>query len=443
MRKKTTPLLVVLSALLAPAAVRGDTVEVTSTTLLTVGQQTRGGAAGVSPDLVTVAPAFEILSITASEVTNPLVEDLRIVVSTWGSVELADLRWDNGTTGEITGDVQLLYAQGRLWDRRVTLRLGRTHVMSGAARAIQLDGGEVIALLPAGVKVQAYAGSPVAQRFASRSGLRSWNPQGGDLAYGGRLGWSWGLAGFPGRGVDAGVSAAFVDEGDAVRQDLGADFRVMPNGKLQVFGYALYALPAERFAEANLLATYRASRRLFVTADWRYTAPDLFLPRTSILSVFSDEERNDVGAGAQYELGRGLAVGADYHAVLEPGEGGDTSFGSDLKANASWKRGPATAGLEVGWLDAFENGYTSGRLWGRREFGKLFAAADVVGHAFRRKVNGEDLAITGQLTGGIDLARGLSAVVSGRAGVTPFLEQTYDAMVKLVYNQTYRAKEVK
>ena len=33
--------------------------------------------------------------------------------------------------------------------------------------------------------------------------------------------------------------------------------------------------------------------------------------------------------------------------------------------------------------------------------------------------------------------------MAGSAGVTPFLEQQADLMVKLVYNQTYRVREVK
>ncbi len=53
--------LLVSGALLIAAGARADTVDVTSTTMLDVGQQTRGGIPGSKPDLVTVAPAFEIL----------------------------------------------------------------------------------------------------------------------------------------------------------------------------------------------------------------------------------------------------------------------------------------------------------------------------------------------------------------------------------------------
>jgi len=47
------------------------------------------------------------------------------------------------------------------------------------------------------------------------------------------------------------------------------------------------------------------------------------------------------------------------------------------------------------------------------------------------------------VSAGYQLAPGWSAVLAGRAGVTPFLEQQADLLVKLVYNQTYRAREVK
>ena len=45
--------------------------------------------------------------------------------------------------------------------------------------------------------------------------------------------------------------------------------------------------------------------------------------------------------------------------------------------------------------------------------------------------------------GGYTLTHGFSAVLSGSAGMTPYLEQTYDIMVKLAYNQTYRVQEVR
>jgi hypothetical protein len=439
------PLAAAVLALLAGQA-RAETLDVSSTTMLQLGQQTRGGTDPRNPDLVTVAPAFEILTISARQVRNPVFEDLSLFVSTWGSIELADRRWDAGTTSDLNGDVQTAYAQVRVLNRRLTLRAGREMVSAGVGRMIQIDGGDVRLLLPAGFSLQGYVGSPVTQRFAARRTITSWNPVGGDLAYGGRLGWAWGLPGLPGRGIELGASANLVDDhGDAVRQEVGADLRFQPFRDLTFTGLAAYSLPDERASELLLRASYSVTRALRLEADARYYAPDLFLPRNSILSVFSSEDRQDYGLAATYAVSHGISVGAGYHLVVEPGESetADKFLGSEANARVEWEHGPARAGAEVDYLDAFENGYVGFRLFGRRDFGKLFATADVLAHVFRVAVNGEDFAVTGALSAGMDLAKGFSVVLAGTAGVTPFLEQTFSAMAKLVYNSTYRMREVR
>ena len=435
-----------VAALVAAGTARADTVEASSTTLLNLGQQTRGGVPGQKPDLVTVAPAFEIVTVSARQLRNPLADDLQIVVSTWGSYEMSDRRWDVGTGSKLNGDVVTGYVSGRLLDRRLMLRLGREHVMTGVARMIQIDGGEASLVLPYGFRVSGYAGAPVSQRFASRSGLKSWNPVGGDLAYGGRLGWSLALPGVPGRGLDLGASANVVeDSGDPVRREVGADLRLRPIANVTLTGLGAYSVYDERFSEASLRVGWDATRKLHLDADWRFIAPDLFLARNSILSVFSAEQRNELGAGATYALGRDVSVGASYHLQIEPGatEAASNRLGHDAEARFEWSHADTLAGAELLYLDALENGYVAARLFGRRQLGRYFAAVDAIGHRFREKVNGESAAVTGTISGGVELARNFSAVIAARAGMTPFLEQTFDVMAKLVYNQTYRTKEVR
>ena len=436
-----------LALALAAAQARADTIDVTSTTMLQLGEQTRGRAGLVEPELVTAAPLFEILSIAARDVTNPLADDLALVVSTWGAYELQDLRWDNGTSSELHGDVVTMYAQGKLLDRHLTLRIGREHVMTGAARMIHLDGGEAILRLPAGVRLSAYGGLPVSQRFASRGTLQSWNPAGGDVAFGGRAAWSLAFPGYPGRGLDVGASANFVqDDGDPVREEVSADARLQPLGDDLTFtGLVAYSLYDERVSEVAGRASWSVTRALRLEADGRYFAPDLFLARNSILSVFASEQRTTWGAGLDYELGHGLAIGASYHLATEPGEeiGDDDYLGHEADASVEWHAGPSRAGAELQYLDAVENGYVAVRLFGRRDLGKLFATADVFSHFFRESINGEDLAVSGTLAAGVNLSKGFSAVVSGSAGLNPFLEQTFDVMAKLVYNSTYRVREVR
>ncbi len=428
----------------APA--RADVVEASATTLLTGGQQTRDGLSGQKPSLVNVVPAFEILSVSARNVTNPLADDLEIVVSTWAAADLAERRWDNGTGSRLTGDVMTGYLKGELFQRRLSLQLGREYVALGAARMMQLDGGQAILTLPYGFGISGYAGSPVSQRFQSRGELVTWNPAGGDLAYGGRLSWKLPVAGAPGRGLDVGASYAMVtDSGETARQDVGLDLRLQPLDLVALTGEAVYSLYEKRLAEASVLVTWSPLRKLHVSADFRQVFPDLLLPRTSILSVFADKERSIFGGGASYDLAHGLSVGADAHLALEPSstEENGTYTGYEGAVRVAWHAGPNAAGAELILLDAEENGYQALRLYGRRAFGALFVAADLLGHLFKEEVNEVKGAYTGTLSVGYALGRGWTAVVAAREGVTPFMEQQLDVMAKLVYEQTYRAREVR
>jgi hypothetical protein len=370
---------------------------------------------------------------------------VQIVLGTWGSVELADKRWDVGTESKLNGDVQTGYISGRFLSRTLTLRAGREHVATGVARMIQIDGGDLVLALPFGLRLSGYAGSPVSQRFVTRDAIRSWNPVGGDLAYGGRVGWTVALPGIAGRGLDLGASANWVkDGGETVREEVGADFRLVPCPRFTFSGFGAYSLWDERLSEATVRAAFTGVRKLLVEADWRFVAPDLLLSRNSILSVFSDEKRNLFGGGVTYRLSHGLAAGVTYHLQLEPGEDPEKNYtGHEAEARVEWERGASTLGVEGSFLRAFENGYLAGRVFGRHEIGRYFAAADVMYHQFRDKVNDQSGAVTGTLTLGANLAKGLSAVVAGRGGFTPFLEQTFDVMAKLVYNQTYRMREVR
>ena len=437
-------------ALLASTAARADTVEASSTTFLTVGQDTRylGGA---KPELVTVAPAYEILSISARDLTTP-VADFQIVLSTWGAVDLAKRRWDAGTTGSssVSADVTTGYIQAQLLQRHLTLRAGRISVATGSARMIQVDGGEFAATLPLGwldLKLEAYAGDPTSQRFESRSGEKSWNPTGGDLAYGGRAALALPLPGLPGGALEVGASGNVVkDHSDLVRQEAGYDARLQPfpRSDLVLTGFATFDTYDHRYSEAQVTLSAGLTSRLHLTADWRFVEPDLVLSRDSILSVFSASTWDEYGGGLRYDLGRGIHLGADAHLRVEPGDatsGGHT--GSDMAGRIDWESARAVAGGELSYLNASDNGYVGARLYGRRNLGRYFVAADVLGQFFDKSVNGQGQAITGTLSAGLDLTRGFSALVSGSAGMTPFLEQTYNVMVKLAYNQIYLTREVR
>lgn len=434
----------VLALALSATSALADTVEATSTTYVSSGKQSRAGANPGSPDVVSVMPVVEVLSVSARDIRNPVFENLDVVVSTWGSVDLQENRWDAGTNGNLTGDVMVGYVRGQLFSRRLTLRVGRESVSLGAGRMASIDGGDLALRLPLGVTITAYAGAPVSQRFSSRDVFRSWNALGGDFAYGGRASLSLSLPLPFLRAIEVGGSAAFVDDGgDAIRRDVGVDARVRLFGDLTLNGWALYALEAERLAEAQALLSWHPVRRLFVTADFRRSAPDLLLSPTSILTVFSDSTRDEVGAGARYELTRALEAGFDYHALLEPDGSGGTELGHDLAVRGDYSSGPIRAGAELSWLKAIENGYLGARFFVRREIGDFFATGELLAYLFEKAINDQDYSASFGATVGWKFAKAWTASVAARAAVTPFMEQQGDVMLKLAYNQTYRVREVR
>jgi len=471
---RTTPRMIAAAlALTSAASVRAEVIEASATTVVAAGQQLRGALANQTPELDTVAPVYELLSLQAHELRNPLFQNLEVVVAGWASYDAAELRWNTGSTQNFTGDLSTGYVRGQLFSRALTLRAGRSFVAAGAGRMLQLDGADLLLRLPGGISLSAFGGIPVAQRFRTRAGEQSWNPTGGDLAYGGRLGWTLPFPGAYGRALD--IGASFVEVTDAkvtfrnpasytnpaaplfltdagggiVRQDAGLDLRLQPVASLILTANGTYALAAGRLAELGVTALWTASRKVFVTADLKKVSPDLFLSQNSILSVFTDKERTDLGGGLRWQALESTSLGLDYHALLEPtGEGSKTSLGHEAAARAEWEHGHSRLGAEVTYLVAEsltseENGYVGGRLFGRQELGKAFVTGDVQVHSFKQEVNGSKLAVTGALSAGYALGGGWNAVLAGRAGVTPFLEQQADLLVKLVYNSTYRVREVK
>jgi len=445
---RQTPLLLAALLLLASPAVRADTVDASSTTFLTLGPQTeyRGGT---KPEVVTVAPVYEILSLTARDVSTSFADDVQAVLSTWGAIDLGNVRWDSGTTSKFSGDVTTGYLQARLLTEHLLLRVGRSSVPTGIARMIQIDGGYAQADVPAGpveVKVSGYAGSPTSQRFQSRSNVTSWNPTGGTLAYGGRAAFSVPMSGAPGRGLELGASYNEVkDHEDLVRQEVGGDFRLQPGalGNLALVGFTSYDLYDSAFSEASVALTASASPKLHVTADWRYVEPSLLLSRTSILSVFSDSTWNEFGGGVAYDFGRAVHGGLDAHLRIEPGAESGNHVGADLAARLEREAGDNKIGAELSWLNTVENGYVGARLFGRRDFGRTFLSGDLMAQFFRAQVNGQSAAMTANVSTGVTLTHGFSTVLSGTAAATPYMQSAFELLAKIAYNQTYKTEEVR
>lgn len=413
---------------------RADTVQATSTTIGIARQDYRAGA------LQTAIPLYEIIDLSAFDLRTPYTDDLEIVLSTWGSVDVANnVRfWQNGalTDKRLTGDVNVGYVRAAFLDKALTLRVGRQLVADGIARMVHLDGAEAKVSLPYHLAISGYIGSPVAPRFAARGGDLTVGNARATLATGGRLSWRYlGL-------LEAGASVSMAtDHGDWARQDIGADIRVTPHRLVQFVGSGWWSLYESRVGEASVAATLFPMPFLDVTLDYRHVEPDLFLPRNSILAVFTSEKRDDVGGALHWGFRRNLALDVDYHALFQP-----AGTGHWARAKGTWH--PAaptnTVGGELSLLNNPDNSYFLVRAFGAKTIATVFTGTlDLLGYFFDRAVNGKSEALTATATVGYQFARGWRAVIAGSAGTTAYLDRQLDIMAKLVYDQTYSLREVR
>ncbi len=410
-----------------------------STTMLIVRDQARGGT------LYTIAPLYEILSVSARDVRNPVADNLQLVFSGWGAGSIGNnLVWYDTTPPQhhVFGDLDLAFVQGDLFKRTVQLRAGRQLVVGGVTGALQLDGANALVRLPYGLGVSAYVGSPVSQRFDARGSEATFNPQRGNFAVGGRAYWTlppWG---------EVGVSAVDIkDRGDPGRQQIGADLRVNPWRPLTLLASTNYDLYESRWAETNLVGQVQLLPKLLVSADYRHVDPDLFLARDSILAVFSVDRRNEVGGGLQYGPWRAVTLFADYHYLKE-----QDGHGHRASARTTWRPSTSTTlGAEIGFHSLYSNpsgsylnnGYLMARAFGSKRICRFTGTLDLQEYAFQQEVNGHQNSFIATATLGYAIGWGWAALASAGGGETPYYKSRFDFMAKLAYNQSYHIGEVR
>jgi hypothetical protein len=390
-----------------------ETVDVSATSLIAGRQDPRDGA------VHTVVPFYQSLSILASDLQNPLVQDTRIVLSAWGSLTAAEEPVGEGATG----DVDLGYVEGTLAHRRLRLRAGRQLVFGGAARALPLDGLDARARLWDGVGVDVYGGIPATPRFAASQG---------DAAAGGRVFWR------PSPALEAGASFVHVlGDGRVDRQEAGVDARFAPRPSLALTALALWSTVEARLAEAQLAAIWQPIRSVEVSLDAGRQSPDLLLPRGSIFSVFAEETRDELGGGLYLRPWSILRVYLDGHAIAD-----ESGAGARAGGRATVVIRGTTIGAETRAIELPREGLVELRGFGVRRFSeRAFATLDAEAAWLDPAVNGQTRSLTVSAALGWDVAPSWTVVGSGLIGETPLLERRLEAMVKLVYNGTLRLRE--
>lgn len=403
----------VLGSLAGPA--RADTVDTTVTTLL------QGRTDPIDGQMHTVVPVYESLSVLAT-IKRPFTDGLRVVFSGWGAMVLdipREQRW--------SGDIDLGYLEGNFLKQRVQVRLGRQFVVGGAARSAQVDGLSATVRIYRGLGLTGYGGAPVTPRFGTSRG---------DAIFGARL--------FYRHSINTEVGLSFnqiQSRGLIARQDLGVDARYAPYTSLTFTGYALVALREQRLAEADFSAQWQPHGMVLLSADYRRTAPDLFLPLNSVFSVFSQETRDEMGGSAFVRPHVRVRLSGDYRAVLNADGLGHNGGG---KVNvAVGHRDTHTISGEVRVLRVSGKGYVQLRLYSLHHLTEsIFGTLGLNTYLLDQPINGQGYSLTGTGTLAWELGKGFRLVATANADVTPFVERRVEFIVRLAYNATRRFREV-
>jgi hypothetical protein len=375
--------------------------------------------------LHTVQPFLEMVTLRAFDFQNPRIVDAEVVLAGWG--ELVGGAPRDGK--DHLGDLDLAYGEGSILRRRLFVRVGRQFVVPGAASMLHLDGANASLRLYRTIGISGFAGAPVSPRFGNDNG---------DFATGTRLFYRHSME------TEVGVSYVFMYGHETIlRRDLGLDVRVQLLRQLTLMSYLRYAVTERRIVDGNLAFHGQLLPELEIGLAARRMAPDLFIPRYSIFSVFSQETRDEVGGFAFYRPFRFLDLTADFYQFHnETGNGYEASgrIAGNL-GHRGWRR----FGIEGKRLaipaDGFQTklgGYVMGRIFGMQRFsGKISAIVDASAFHFDNALNGYTRSVSASGTLGWDISPAWRAVVTGVISETPFATHQIETLAKLIYNGRY------
>jgi hypothetical protein len=360
---------------------------------------------------LSVLPIYELVGLSVRHLEVRGYDDVALALDGWASVDLDGL----GSSG----DLNLAYVEGLTLERHLRVRLGRQLLVGGGSRLLAIDGLFAEVKAGYGLGLSAFLGKPVVRRFSNYSH--------GDFASGGRLFFA------PTTDLQAGVSFTHVGDGNAVvRQDVGVDARWNLWRMLTLTGNVLWSVVEGRLAELDLGPRWQPLPELEVAAAWRRTAPDLFLPRTSIFSVFAESQRDDLGGTIQYQVTRALSVLGDGHVLWL-----NSQTGYDLGLAATVQPGRSTGAsltTQVRRLSVPVNGYTQARVAGRTTLPVgLSVYADVDLYVLDQPIRGVTSSISASVGATHALTPHWLLGATLRLGSSPYYEQLTQGMVKLTY----------
>jgi hypothetical protein len=269
-------------------------------------------------DTTTVYPFYNTLNLRADEIGH---KGLSLHFQGWAGLDLADVYFEE----RMVADPTYLYLQFR--HMGFDLRVGRQQTYLGAARGVHLDGVFFSYQSPINLGLQALGGLLVTPKHGPDwyrgeegtdyedygSGFSDWKSEGqfGDWAAGGRV--FYRMAGV----VSAGLSILHRSlKDDMAFEEAGADIDVVPAKWVTLSGDALLSVAGVGLKEATANVDFYPIEALTIGLDYRHADPTLYIPNTSIFSVFSDERYDAVGGAIYGRPHRQLTLHAAYHHLF-------------------------------------------------------------------------------------------------------------------------------
>ena len=292
-------------------------------------------------DLQHMLPLYEFVDFSAIDVG---IKGLNVFASGWGMLNILD----KGIEHRGWGDLENMFVEYEHPKGRFSLQAGRLGLFDPGTFGDVVDGGRIHGELPLGFTVTGFGGFFTEEGFDDTKD--TW------LA-GGRFGhhyvWSWGM-------TDLGVSyVRRTSEGNVDRDLLGVDISYMAPRYVDITGTFFYDLVSERPIEFSGILDVRPSWKIDLLLEYHYLIPSMFLPKTSIFTVFADDAQHRGGIGLDWKIGRfSPQFGFQWIAFkgMDDGYWGWVAIRGNLEEFG-------LIGFRLTRYKDYENGYIGGRWW--------------------------------------------------------------------------------
>lgn len=410
-----------------PALLDAAELSIDSSTIIRFEQREMG------PDKQNMIPATQFLGL---DVTKMADGNLSLHLYGWGRADLADNSYNDSMS---SGDLTYGYLQYRPKSVDADIRAGRFFVREGIVNE-QVDGMSARTSLPLGFGISAFGGATVhtEKLFGEDSDGK------GDYIYGGRFNYRYKGA------LELGVAGVYEDKAPVLRNYangshrlVGGDIWLSPAKVLELMGHSSYNTETSGFAEHSYLLLLKPLKQFVLNGEFNDHRERNFLYSWSMFSGAalnpSDKSRS-IGAGATYEMAKGIEVGADYkHYEREMGNA--DRYGGELKL--AFLDNKVRSGVGYHYLQAGKGFAITGnpsatyhevRGYLMHDGKSYFAAVDLLGFFFKDKIYNKDSMLEGVLSLGYRISPVLTISGDVSYGRNPQFENETKGLVRLTAN---------